>query len=232
MTRRYFVPDLPQTGGLVALPDSEAQHAIRVMRVQIGDPVTLFDGKGSESNAVINQLTRNKCCCDCEPPEWVDREPVRAIHFGIALPKPDRARELIERLTELGVKSITPLIAERTQRPPSESLLEKLRRGAIEACKQCGRNELLKVLPTQSATDFFTSSDAGTRLIAHFSGESTPLDASMEASIVTTAIGPEGGWTDDEVQLAIDHGFKPVNLGQRIYRIETAATAIASVLVS
>jgi 16S rRNA (uracil1498-N3)-methyltransferase len=232
MTRRYFVPDLPQNGGLVALPGSEAQHATRVMRVQIGDSIRLFDGKGSESKAIIAQLARSECHCDAEPSKLVDREPARAIHLGIALPKPDRARELIERLTELGVKSVTPLTAERTQRPPSDSLLEKLRRGVIEACKQSGRNELLQVLPTESARDFFTSSDAETRLIAHLSSESTALDAAMESNIVNAAIGPEGGWTDDEVRFAIDHGFTPINLGERIYRIETAATVIASVLVS
>ena len=232
MTRRYFVPDLPPDGGVVALPSTEAQHATRVMRVQVDDSITLFDGKGSESKAIITGLARNECDCDAEPCELVNREPARAIHIGIALPKPDRARELIERLTELGVKSVTPLTAERTQRPPSDSLLEKLRRGVIEACKQCGRNELLRVLAPQPATDFFASGDETTRLIAHISRESTALDVSMESSTVIAAIGPEGGWTDHEVRLATDHGFQPINLGKRIYRIETAATVVASVMVT
>ncbi len=232
MTRRYFVPDLPPHGGSVALPGSEAQHAVRVMRVQMGDAIMLFDGKGSESKAIISRLARSECHCDAEPSERVDREPARAIHLGIALPKPDRARELIERLTELGVKSVTPLTAQRTQRPPSDSLLEKLRRGVIEASKQCGRNQLLEVLPTRCATDFFRSSDEAARLIAHLSGESTALDAATESGIVVAAIGPEGGWTDDEFRLATECGFEPINLGKRIYRVETAATAIAAVLTS
>jgi 16S rRNA (uracil1498-N3)-methyltransferase len=232
MTRRYFVPDLPPHGGLVTLSDHEAQHAVRVMRVQVGDAITLFDGKGSESKAIISELSRNECCCDAEPPERVDREPVRAIHLGIALPKPDRARELIERLTELGVKSVRPITAARTQRPPSDSLLEKLHRGVIEACKQSGRNELLQILPTQSATDFFTSSDEGKRLIAHLTPESKSLDVAKKSSTIFAAIGPEGGWTDDEFTLATDHGFEPINLGKRIYRVETAATVVASLLVT
>ncbi len=178
-------------------------------------------------------MARNECDCDAEPSERVDREPARAIHLGIALPKPDRARELIERLTELGVKSVTPLTAERTQRPPSDSLLEKLRRGVIEACKQCGRNELLQILPTQSATDFFASSDEETRLIAHRLGRVDDHSMwRMKSSTVIAAIGPEGGWTDNEVRLATDHGFEPINLGKRIYRVETAATVMAAVLVT
>ncbi len=232
MTRRYFVPDLPHNGGAVGLPSTEAQHATRVMRVQVGDSITLFDGKGNEARAIIHQLTRNECLCAAEPSAPVDREPNRAIHLGIALPKPDRARELIERLTELGVKSVTPLTAERTQRPPRDSLLEKLRRGVVEACKQSGRNELLQIMGSQPAKDFFASRDEGMRLIAHVSNQSTELDKKMESSTVVAAIGPEGGWTDNEIRSAIDHGFQPINLGKRIYRIETAATVIASVMVT
>lgn len=232
MTRRYFVPDLPKNGGLVGLPDSEVQHATRVMRVQIGDEVTLFDGKGYESLATIASVSRHECQCDAGPAEGVDREPQTEIHLGVALPKPDRSRELIERLTELGVKSVTPLTAERTQRPPSESLIEKLKRGVIEACKQCGRNELLQVRPTQSALTFFSDQSESVRLIAHPSAEAVPLDRQFDAAVTIAAVGPEGGWTDGEFQFATEHGFKPIQLGARIYRIETAATVIASVLAT
>ncbi len=230
MTRRYFAPDLPHSGGLVALPDAEAQHATRVMRVQTGDVVTLFDGKGSESQAVVVHVGRNECQCDAEPSAKVDREPSREIHLGIALPKPDRARELIERLTELGVKTVTPLVAERTQRPASDSVIEKLRRGVIEACKQCGRNELMQILPNSRADDFFAASSPTQRWIAHQSPQSMPLEAAKASSVVLAAVGPEGGWTDDEIRLASEHGFESVHLGSRIYRIETAATVIASLL--
>lgn len=232
MTRRYFVPELPKSGGRVELPTSEAHHATRVMRVQVGDSVTLFDGAGSESAAVISQTGRNECLCEAEPAVAIDREPSRAIHFGIALPKPDRARELIERLTELGVASVTPIVAERTQRPPSDSLLEKLRRGVIEACKQCERNRLLEIRPVATSSDFFATKQTGQRLIAHPSPEAIRLRDIDAANDVIAAIGPEGGWTDDEVTQAIEHNFATINLGPRIYRVETAATAIAAVLVS
>jgi 16S rRNA (uracil1498-N3)-methyltransferase len=233
MTRRYFVPDLSIPGGLTTLPDAESQHAIRVMRVKVGDLIELFDGKGNQAEATITQLTRNDCHCESRPAATVDREPARAIHLGIALPKPERARELIERLTELGVKTVTPLVADRSQRPPSDSVIEKLRRGVVEACKQCGRNQLLEIRPTVQAANFFSEaagSKSTTRWIAHPAPEAMSPQAAQPAREITAAIGPEGGWTDAEFHLAIEHGFQPIQLGKRIYRIETAATVIAAVL--
>ncbi len=232
MTRRYFVPDLPTQAASVDLPSPEAHHAIHVMRVAAGDEITLFDGKGHESQATIARVGRSECCCAVQPTAEVDREPTRSIHLGIALPKPDRAREMIERLTELGVKSVTPIVAERTQRPPSDSVIEKLRRGVIEACKQSGRNLLLQIRPTQTATEFFSQPPCQTRWIAHRSEVSVGIKSATESREITVAIGPEGGWSDEEVGCAAGHEFRSVDLGPRIYRIETAATVVAALLVS
>ena len=232
MTRRYYFPELPPAGGLVTLSDAEAQHATRVMRVQSGDTIELFDGKRNQALATIAEANKRVCHCEVEPPQFVDREPERIIHLGVALPKPDRARELIERLTELGVKTVTPIIAQRTQRAPSDSLLEKLRRGVIEACKQSGRNELLEIMDIQASEKYFSSDHAGTRWIAHPGDMPISNQTFADHSLVTAAVGPEGGWNDNEVQLATEHGFQRVDLGQRIYRIETAATVIAAFLSS
>ncbi len=231
MTRRYYVPDL--TTGLVAMPTEEAQHAIRVMRVQVGDGVTLFDGQGRQCEAQVVAIGRNECQCDAAAIELVDREPACEIHLGIALPKPDRAKELIERLTELGVARVTPVTAARTQRPTSDSVLEKLRRGVVEACKQSGRNRLMTIDDSVSSSEFFSAhSGASVCIIAHPMDVATSIVDLRGNPTVTAAIGPEGGWTDDEVATAIAAGFQGVNLGDRIYRIETAAVAIASVLVA
>jgi 16S rRNA (uracil1498-N3)-methyltransferase len=231
MTRRYFVPDLPILGGLVSLPEAEAQHASRVMRVQVGDDLVLFDGRGNEATANFVQVGRKECHCQANAAQAINREPKREIHLAIALPKPDRSRELIERLTEMGVCSLTPLIAQRTQRPPTDSLLAKLRRGVIEACKQSGRNQLLDLKEPMRSEAFFQNGEQHTRWIAHPAMDDIIRDAAPSGSF-SVAIGPEGGWTDGEVQLAVSHGFRAVDLGERIYRIETAATAIAAVLAT
>ena len=232
MTRRYFVSELPSRGGHIQLPDAEAQHAVRVMRVQVGESIELFDGRGQECQATVRHIGRNQCECDALPPRRVDREPGIIVDLGIALPKPDRAKELIERLTELGVHSVTPLLAERSQRPPSGSLLEKLDRAVVEACKQSGRNQLLTIHPPQSAKDFLAASHPGTKLLAHPAPDGRTLSSLASQPHFTAAIGPEGGWTDQEVETATERGFQPLNLGTRIYRIETAAVTIAATLVS
>jgi 16S rRNA (uracil1498-N3)-methyltransferase len=235
MTRRYFVPELA-VAGLISLSTEEAQHAIRVMRVQVDDHVTLFDGRGHQCEATVVGIGRNECQCVAGDVTAVDREPDCEVHLGIALPKPDRARELIERLTELGVTSVTPIMAARTQRGPSESVLEKLRRGVIEACKQSGRNRLMTVHEPVNASEFFASnvlgSDSGASvcIIAHPTPSSVSLAKFHGRPSVTAAIGPEGGWTDEEVAMATGAGYQSVDLGKRVYRIETAAAVIAVVL--
>lgn len=231
MTRRYFVPDLPPLGGRVSLPEAEAQHATRVMRVQVGDDLILFDGQGNEAAASLVQVGRNDCQCQALAAQAIGREPLREIHLAVALPKPDRARELTERLTEIGVKSLTPLIAQRTQRPPTDSMLAKLRRGVVEACKQSGRNQLMDIRAPSQSSAFFESCDEGTRWIAHPTREDVPRDMDGRGQVVA-AIGPEGGWTPEEILQATTNGFQPIDLGPRIYRIETAATVIASILVT
>lgn len=230
MTQRYFVPDLPAGGGLVSLSEAEARHAVRVMRIDPGEPVTLFDGCGQESAAVVAQVSRNECHCQAEPVRNVDRELRCRLELGIALPKPDRARELIERLTELGVASVTPLSTARTQRRHAASRLSKLRRGVIEASKQCGRNVLLTITEPSDAEAFFLrhATDAAPRWIAHPDQRATRLADTTVAQRCVAAIGPEGGWTVAEVQAAEGAGFETIDLGRRIYRIETAAVLVAA----
>ena len=230
MTRRYYVSDLPPNGGLVPLPTAEAQHALRVMRVSVGDSVILFDGQGRESNACVETTGRNECICTAEAMREVDRELPVSLHLAIALPKPDRAREMIERLTEIGVAKVTPLITDRTQRPPSDSLIGKLQRSVIEACKQCERNRLLEINSVVAASEFFRQSHPGRCLIAHPSGTAMELSGADVPQELAVAIGPEGGFSEAEVDLALNSGFNAVGLGPRIYRIETAATVVASIV--
>ena len=235
MTRRYFVPDLPTAGGLVSLPSFETQHAIRVMRIKVDDIVELFNGAGLQAEAKVVEIGRHECVCLAKAGQLVDREPNVSLYLGIALPKPDRAKELIERLTELGVQQVTPILAERTQRGPTESMLEKLSKVVIEACKQSGRNQLLHIQSPVTAEHYFQEVATQRKIIAHPTDQGISPTSLMSNSLdqsFAIAIGPEGGWTDSEYQKAVDQGFESVNLGKRIYRIETAAVALVSVLVS
>jgi 16S rRNA (uracil1498-N3)-methyltransferase len=230
MTRRYYHLELPEAGGMIQLAADEALHATRVMRVELGDRITLFDGRGNEAEAEIVSVNRRECHCRSEPSIVINRESSIQLHLGIALPKPDRAKELIERLTELGVASVTPIAGARTQRPPTLSLIEKLRRAVIEASKQCGRNQLLLVNEPDSLADFISVSDEmATRWIAHPTGKPVTAPAKQPNQRLFALVGPEGGWTDEEIDLSVASGFEIVNFGKRTLRIETAAVVIASI---
>ena len=229
MTRRYYHSSLPNDGGSITLNESESQHAIRVMRVQVGDEIELFDGLGNQAVAVITEVTRRDCHCKASAPEKIDREPSVHLHLAIALPKPDRAKELIERLSELGVAIVTPIVAQRTQRAPSASLISKLRRAVIESCKQSQRNVLMEIADPIGLTNFLeTSSECQTKWIAHPDGKPFCEISDQPKGNVAALIGPEGGWSDDEVNESVQAGYEKIGLGNRIYRIETAAVVIAA----
>ncbi|QEG00014.1 Ribosomal RNA small subunit methyltransferase E [Stieleria maiorica] len=230
MTRRYYAPDLPTAGGTVSLSDEEASHAARVMRAKAGDTITLFDGRGHESQASITAIDKRNCVVEAGSAVAVDREPSCRMHFGIALPKPERTKELIERLTELGVHRVTPLVCNRTQRPPTESLLAKLRRIVIESSKQCERNVLMSIDAPMPIDVFLAEPHEGACWIAHPDGRPIRTVAAecQDATAATVLVGPEGGFSDQEVRSAIESGFEQVGLGARIYRVETAACVLAA----
>jgi 16S rRNA (uracil1498-N3)-methyltransferase len=254
MTKRYYVERLPPNGGPTTLPREEADHALRVMRVSIGDEVTLFDGRGQEASATVFHIDRHGCTCDAQLPKTIHRESAHLTHVATALPKPDRAKEMVERLVELGVDRVTPLVCQRSQRPTSPNIINKLRRLVIEASKQCGRNWLMKIDDPISWSEFLEQTDAHSAIekkwILHVATEPATIlrtwatqqrmnSRQSDIYILDThqflsrprylfAIGPEGGWSDEEVTSAVAHGFECLSLGNRILRIETAATVIAS----
>ncbi len=240
MTRRYFVPDLPAQGGLVALPTEEAVHAARVMRVAIGDPVVLFAGDGRQSSGEITSVDRRRVFCQVDPPSEVSRELSGAITITACLPKGDRAKWMVEKLTELGVAKVQPIVTARSQTNPSVSTLNKLRKQVIEASKQSGRNQLMTILDPIDFRDLLADLDSNAaislnqklRVIAHPGGAPLKSFELTSHSAVNLFIGPEGGFTDQEVQAAGDAGCHAIGLGPTILRVETAATAGASAIIA
>lgn len=233
MTHRYFVPDLPNDGGIIELPEQEAAHANRVMRVKQGDELVLFDGQNRQAIASVVAQTKRDCQCQLAAPQIVDREPHVDLTIGVALPRGDRSKALIERLTEIGVRTIVPLHAERSQGKAKPNLSTRLTRVAIEACKQCGRNQLPAIPDIQTSESFFREPSCAPRFIAHPTGVARDTNQHLANSETAfrIAIGPEGGFTDREVQMAVESGFTSIDLGPRIYRIETAAIVIAARLI-
>jgi 16S rRNA (uracil1498-N3)-methyltransferase len=236
MSQRFF-SDSPITAERAALDGPEAHHLLHVMRARVGDGVTLFDDSGAEFAAEIAACGRAEVQLRILERREIDRELPFELVVGVSLPKGDRQKWLVEKLTELGVTSLVPLVTERGVAQPTASALDRLRRSVIEAAKQCGRNRLMKVAEPQAwATYLSSESSAGParRLVAHFGGISlTELDLDIRKAIQTNlAIGPEGGFADQEVAAAVAAGWQIVDLGPRILRVETAAIALAAVVAA
>ena len=237
MSERYYWPcNEPHDSECQAaeLSGDEAHHLTRVMRRKCGDIVTLFDGNGHEFRAEITSMRKDCVALRTLETRIVDAEPQRQVTIAVSLPKGDRQKWLVEKLTELGCRCLIPLQTERGVAQCTNQVLERLRRQVIEAAKQCHRTRFMQILPEQTIA---SSVNQMTGWIAHpGSGGAfgqcglahlmqTPLPTNVLA-----LIGPEGGFTRQEVEQAVTHGLQPLDLGPRILRVETAAITLAAIL--
>jgi 16S rRNA (uracil1498-N3)-methyltransferase len=210
------------------------------MRKSAGDRVLLFDGRGREYTAMIEATGRHTVLLAVEEERVVDREASANVTMLVAPPKGERQKWLVEKLTELGCRRLVPMETRRSVARPSEKVIARWRRQVVEASKQCGRTRLMEIGPPMDFSDAMAMAGeaAAWRGIAHPDSAATkpPLlsvqlaDKKIPDEVIL-AIGPEGGFTDREIALAEDAGWKTTSLGERILRIETAAFfAMASIL--
>ncbi len=202
---------------------------LHVMRGKVGDEVILFDGSGCEFGARVERLSRSSVELAVHQRQAVDRELPLALTLGVALPKGERQKWLIEKAVEVGVTSVVPLMTARGVAQPNGKVLERLRRQVIEASKQCGRNRLMTIADPCRLEVWTAETSSESAFLLHPSGP--PLSDRCEMlggqKAVTLCVGPEGGFTDDEVHAAEAAGWDVVGLGRRILRIETAAITAA-----
>lgn len=227
MSHRFYV-DSPIDGSRATLSGSEARHLAKVMRIKVGSEVTIFDGSGCEFSSTVTRINRDTVELDILASHEIDRELPFELTLGVALPKGDRQRWLIEKAVELGVTSVVPLITSRGVAQPTAAALRRLRRFVIEASKQCGRNCLMGVQEPSTTGEFVAdAANDAHRFIADPNAESAAFDLEKQSPIYI-AVGPEGGFTDDELSLATKNGFHSIALGPRILRVETAAISLAA----
>jgi 16S rRNA (uracil1498-N3)-methyltransferase len=236
---RYYSASVIE-GDSVSLSGDEAQHLIRVMRARPGTQLLLFDGHGSEYLAEVERVGRGEVALSILERRDVDRELPIAIVLAVSLPKGDRQRWLVEKAVELGVRRIVPLKTSRSVAQPVQQAVARLERAVIEASKQCGRNRLMEIGQPQEWPEFVSATEnVPTRLLAHpearpregprRSGQDFPPDEVI-ADPVLLAVGPEGGFTAEEIALATAAGWRPVDLGPRILRVETAAIFLTAMV--
>jgi len=230
MTERYFTEGIIDADR-VTLEGAEAHHLLHVMRAEPGAQVVLFDGQGGEYDATVAVCGRASVELEVTAERAIERELPYCLTLAVPLPKGDRQRWLVEKAVELGVARLIPLRTDCSSVGRGDHTA-KLSRYVIEAAKQCGRNRLMEIAKPVAWQQFVQQSEPlpKQRLMAHPGGR--PLDQiDLQPTASALAVGPEGGFTDEEVDLATSAGWKSVDLGGRILRVETAALALASAVI-
>jgi 16S rRNA (uracil1498-N3)-methyltransferase len=240
---RFYCDSLDDTK--ITLEGTEAHH-LAVLRLRAGDKVELFDGAGALATAVISGIRRNIVTLDIEQVRRIDPPKSRRIIIAVSVPKGDRFDWLIEKLTELGVERICPVIFERTVRQPTNpKALDRWLNLAISAAKQCKRLFLPQSDPPANLHDCLESIKKDTpncRIIAGAASGDYPSLATqpfgqtacgeLSRTDVAAFIGPEGGLTENEQSFLKNQGAQFTRLSDTILRTETAAIAFAAVLTA
>lgn len=231
MSERFYI-NLPLCPGPFTLDGPEAHHLARVCRLRPGDAICLFNGDGREYPARIVSVARREIDIEITGVEEPLRELPFTLEVAAPLPKGDRSQFLIEKLTELGVTTFVPLLCQYSNPHPRDSKRDKLERWVIEASKQCGRNVLMKIEePAEWEVYCAIGQPEELKVLAHPRGADDlgKLGNEIErCKVIRAAVGPEGGFTDDEVARAVQHGWRPIGLGPRILRVETAAIVLTA----
>jgi len=242
MTNRFFVDHSVSRWDAdeAWLSGDEAHHFCKVMRGKVGDSLVLFDGTGTYAHGLVESLHKEGVHVRITGTFSDKIESPLRLTVAAALPKGDRQRFLIEKLAELGVARFVPVRMERSVARADESVVQRLRRYVIEAAKQCGRNVLMELTPEVSINKLDDFIGAETRkYILHPAalgsvGQITPrqvLAGTLPQNMVILA-GPEGSFTDQEVEARLREGFQPLDLGKRILRTETACIAAAALFLT
>ncbi|MGQ9424936.1 16S rRNA (uracil(1498)-N(3))-methyltransferase [Gilvimarinus sp. F26214L] len=231
---RLYV-DLPlETGGRIDLPPDRAHYIVNVLRLVPGRPLILFNGQGGEYGGTLVGAGKKTATVQLDSFEAVSRESPLVLDLAIGISRGDRMDWVLQKATELGVSSISPLYTERTEvKLKGDRLHKKMehwRQVIISACEQSQR---VRVPELKTPVDFPTAvagCESERRLLLHPTGEPAALDAQQRPVNVSVLVGPEGGFSDDEVSLALRHGFEGWQLGPRVLRTETAPLAAISLL--
>lgn len=217
----FYTPDI-QTRA--ELPEEEAQHCVRVLRLNIGDQITLTDGKGNFYRAEISAATNKRCMVNIL--ETIYQEPLWNGHLHIAMAPTknmDRTEWFAEKATEIGFDELTFLNCRFSERKVIKT--ERISKILVSAIKQSLKARLPQLNEMTDFNKFITQPFKGQKFIAHcYEGEKPLLkDVLTKGEDALVLIGPEGDFSEEEVKKAIEKGFVPISLGKSRLRTETAA---------
>jgi 16S rRNA (uracil1498-N3)-methyltransferase len=239
MTRRRFIADT-WTATTASLTGDQAIHLARVLRAEPGQIYDIVSN-GFLHRAEITRVTEQQV--DFTLYEELSSDAALPLHLLLAVFKFDHMEWAIEKATELGVSRITPILARRTEKHLAQSSakrVERWRRITLEASKQSRRTTIPEVADPTQLKAALEHETTPTRILLSETEQATSLSAALQTSAIMTtseaarhttaiAIGPEGGWTHEEISLFTQHQWQPVTLGPRILRAETAAIAAIAI---
>lgn len=215
---------------LVELSGAEAHHLLHVLRLGVADEVLLFDGRGNQATATVESTSRGAAMLRimAVTADAPDRGP--SIVLASAVPKGDRWGWLVEKATELGVERLVPLTTAHSVVHPGAAKLDRTRQTVIAACKQSGRSSLMLLDELTNWADFVAREFSQRRGVV---SDRTGLpwgevSDSLAGVPLVLAVGPEGGFNPEEINVARQAGAVFVNLGELTLRIETAALVLAT----
>ncbi len=230
---RFYCPEALRTGLALSLPPGAARH-VQVLRTQPGDVITLFNGEGGEFDATVTRMGRSDVDVEIGMHHPVEREAQRPVHLLAGITANERMDWLVEKATELGVASITPLVAERSvlklKGERADKKLAHWQGVAVAAAEQCGRNRVPVVHAAVTLNEWLKQAADGERWVLSLAQGTQALSQMAGKAAVTVLSGPEGGLSPAEEAAALSAGFKPVTLGPRVLRAETAPLAVLAAL--
>ncbi|EGF32575.1 Ribosomal RNA small subunit methyltransferase E [Oxalobacteraceae bacterium IMCC9480] len=232
---RFHCPLPLAIGDILVLPDNVAHH-IQVIRLQAGSMVTLFNGDGNEYVATLSVLEKKRVTVEIKTCTERSVELPYAITLAQALPEASKMDWIIEKAVELGAAGIQPLSAQRCVVRLSAERAEKRQlhwQGIIvSASEQSGRNRLAQLAPVSDFSRWIAQQDIHKRILLTPRADQSLADWARHQppQAVTLLIGPEGGLSDDEENLAIAHGAIALSMGPRVLRTETAGLAALAML--
>ena len=231
MNPRFHLPGIRETGQFVSLGGEEFLHLKKVLRLQAGDEIALFDGDGTGFAGRIVEVGRTVARVVLGAREPAERESGLHLRLVGALSKGEKFEWVVQKATELGVSEIQPIYTERADVRPvggrEEKKRERWRRVALEACKQSGRTRLPIIRRPGDLGSALKRPEGEVGIVLDPEGPPGAMEGLLRtvagARALAAAVGPEGGWSPRERAQFHEAGFIPLRLGPRILRTETAA---------
>lgn len=232
---RFYCPTLSASSTQMTVPDTVFRHAVQVLRMKPGETLALFDGRGLEYLAQLEQVDKRQAIVSLQQQLHTDNESPLDILLVQGISRGERMDYAIQKAVELGVKRLMPVVTERCNVQLSGDRAEKRLNHwhgvMVSACEQSGRRFLPELLPVTLLDEALLNCTDDCKLVLAPEAEHS-FSSVEKAAQIALLIGPEGGLSDAEIQRAQAAGFVGVNLGPRILRTETASAAALAIVQS